>query len=115
MIDKKKLHFLRLSSVFIAITIITLLYNWGHSPKMQPTASMMGQSMGNMMASMHLKNSKISDLFTIKKQKKSAMSEHHQAKKSYIRNIHYATTIIILVFIPFIVAGTAFLAIIWIK
>jgi len=115
LIDEKKLHFLRLSVIFTAITIITLLYNWGHSAGMQTTTNMMGQSMGNMMASMHLKNIKVSDLFTIEEPKKSSMNEHHEVKKNYIRNIHYATTITILVLIPFIVAGTAFLVIIWIK
>lgn len=113
MISKKKLHFLQLTFVFTAITIGTLLYNWSSNANLKNSMSMMGQSMGNMMSSMHLKNAKLSDLVTRKEQ--TSMNMNHETKEGYLKDIHYITTIIIVVLLPFIIGGTVFLAIAWFK
>lgn len=115
MISKKKLHFLQLTFVFTAITIGTLLYNWSGNANLKNSMSMMGQSMGNMMSSMHLKNAKLSDLITSKEQSSMGMNMNHETEEGYLKEIHYTTTIIIVVLLPFIVGGTVFLAIVWFK
>lgn len=115
MISKKKLHFLQLAFVFTAITICTLLYDWSNNMNLSNSMSMMSQSMGNMMSSMHLKNTQLSDLISYKEQEQSNMSMSHEPKEGYIKEIHYITTIVIVILLPFIIGGTVFLAITWIK
>lgn len=77
--------------------------------------SMMGQSMGNMMSSMNLKNAKLSDLVSNKKKEETNMSMSHEPKEGYIKDIHYITTIVIVILFPFTIAGSVFLAIVWLK
>lgn len=117
MISKKKLHFLQLTFVFTAITIGTVLLNWSSNTNIKNSMSMMGQSMGNMMSSMHLKNAKLSDLVTSKEQTNTSKSKNmsNETKEGYLKEIHYITTTIIVVLLPFIIGGTVFLAIVWFK
>lgn len=115
MISKKKLHFLQLTFVFTIITIGTLLFNWSSNANLKNSMSMMGQSMGNMMSSMHLKNAKLSDLVTSKEQTNTSKNMNNETKEGYLKEIHYITTIIIVVLLPFIIGGTVFLAIVWFR
>jgi len=107
----------------MGVIVITLLTNWGYISLTEKSESMMTNSMGNMMSSMHLKNIKLSTLFVTENQNKSGMSSNistststsHDTNVSYKKRIHYITTIIIIVLLPLIIAGTVFLSIIWIK
>jgi len=121
MLDKKKIHFWQLVLIFGAITILALAVSYGYGYRKQ--ASMMTQSMGNMMGSMHLRNITIGDL--VKQQEQMEMvqgqnqsqnhSSHHGESNSFLKTAHYLTTATIIILLPFIVAGTVFLAIIWIR
>lgn len=116
MISKKKRHFWQLSFIFISITIVSLLYNWQYKSNLQSSMSMMTQSMGNMMSSMHLQNIKLEDLFKQEKESvENVNASHHDSQDPKLKRVHYFTTIIIIVLIPFIVAGSIFLAIVWIE
>lgn len=118
MINKKKLHFYQLSFIFIAVIVIALLYSWGYQGSSKKSESMMTESMGNMMSSMHLKNIKLSDLFKAESASNSTNSNstaHHEGTESFKKDIYYITTAVIIVLIPFIAAGCIFLAIVWIK
>lgn len=118
MINKKKLHFYQLSFIFTAVIIIALLYNWGYQSSSKKSESMMTESMGNMMSSMHLKNVKLSDLFKTEianNKTNSDSTSHHEETSSYKKDIYYITTAVIIVLTPFIVAGCIFLAVVWIK
>lgn len=117
MIDKKKLHFIQLATIFAGITVISLLYNWGFKSNAQDKMmSMMGKSMGSMMSSMHLENITLSELFKQEEQMEAmtGMSSHHETGNA-IKFTHYITTGTIVILIPFIIAGAAFLAVIWLK
>lgn len=120
MINKKKLHFYQLSFIFTSIVVISLLYNWGYIGNAKKSESMMTQSMGNMMSSMHLKNIELSDLFKVESKNINSNSannstSHHEGNSSYKKDIYYITTIVIIVLTPFIVSGAIFLTIVWIK
>lgn len=117
MLNKKKLHFYQLCFISIGVVVITLLINWGYFPFEGKSESMMTKSMGGMMSSMHLKNIKLSELFISETQNKGSISSNNTTETtiSYKKGIHYITTIIIIVLLPFIIAGTVFLTIIWIK
>ncbi|MCX8131823.1 MAG: hypothetical protein N3I35_17220 [Clostridia bacterium] len=116
--DRKKLYFWRLALIFGAITVLALAVSFGFNRERE--AGMMDTSMGNMMSSMHLKNITVSDL--IKQQEKmesvtgqDSMAGHHSGVSSFLNSAHYLTTATIIILLPFIVAGTIFLAIIWLK
>ena len=114
--DKKKLHFITLILVFGVISLLTLMNEWSKPQSMQAN-TMMSDSMGNMMTSMHLQNVSINDLLYQEESREAAsgMSSHHSAEDSEIKKIHYFTTFSIVILLPFIVAGTVFLSIIWLK
>lgn len=123
MIDKKKLHFFRLCIIFGIITIFALLNEWSKPQSWQANNSMMSGSMGSMMSSMHLSNITLDDLIVQKEAQEAPVnagsndstSSHHNAKDSELGRAHYFTTLSIVVLLPFIVAGTMFLAIVWLK
>ncbi|MCX7921778.1 MAG: hypothetical protein N3B21_07180 [Clostridia bacterium] len=117
MLDKKKHHFLQLVVIFGAITLLTLLFAWGSREGTTSSMGMMGQSMGSMMQSMHAKNVTISDLIKQQEQTEmsSGMSSHHESGSMSIKISHYLTTGIIIVLLPFIIAGAVFLGIVWWK
>ena len=125
--SKKKLHFYQLTIVFGTIVTLTLLYNWGNNGSTETGSSMMGQSMGKMMSSMHLKNVTLKDLINGESQKNMNMnrasdrasgsdtSSHHESGSDFMKVSNLLTTGTIIVLLPFIIAGSIFLAIIWIK
>jgi hypothetical protein len=90
---------------------------WSKPQPMEAAAGMMNDSMGNMMSSMHLGNVNISDLLYQEERQEAAtgMSSHHSEEDSELKRIHYFTTLSIIILLPFIVAGTAFLSIVWLK
>lgn len=115
---KKKMPFIRLSIVFIIIIIAAIFYSWGFSKKENESGMMMDQSMGDMMGEMHLKDITIRDLIVREDQSEMVQtdnnsSEHHDSGGSLLKLIHKITTITIIALIPFILAGTIFLMIVW--
>lgn len=115
MFDKKKIPFWRLSFISIAFIFITLVALW-NSPQ-EPNAQMMGESMGNMMKTMHLENVTIYDLFSNEtdNSQMSEMQSHHQSQSSVIYNFNFISTAAIFLLLPFIIGGSIVLAIVWIK
>ncbi|MCX7922257.1 MAG: hypothetical protein N3B21_09645 [Clostridia bacterium] len=114
--DKKKHHFLQLAVIFGVITLLTLLYAWGSREGTMSNTGMMGASMGSMMQSMHAKNITISDLIKQQEQTEMAsggMLSHHEGGSAGIKLSHYLTTGIIIVLLPFIIAGAIFLGVVW--
>lgn len=116
--DRKKLPFIRLSIVFSIVIIIAIFYSWGFAHKTEYGSGMMDQSMGDMMGENHLKNVTVRDLITSDAQDKIKQSEdnhsgHHDTENSFLYTLHKITTLTITVLIPFILAGTIFLMIIW--
>lgn len=120
MLDKKKHHYLQLVIVFTAVTIISLMSAWGHrsntETSMDMMGQMMGQSMGKMMSSMHASNISLSSLFQQqeKMEMASGMESHHQAGNK-IKTTHFITTAVIVILLPFVLAGAVFLTVMWIK
>lgn len=119
MIDKKKIHFVRLSLIFGVIVLLTLTHEWSKAQSWQTGSSMMSETMGMMMTSMHLKNVNINDLIQQSESQENAnstsMSSHHNAQDSELGRMHYFTTLSIVMLLPFLVAGTIFLSIVWLK
>ena len=120
MLDKKKQHFFQLVFIFGAITAIALTFAWNNSPRMASNMSMMGQSMGNMMSSMHLNNITIDDLIRQQENVETAAadnshSSHHSENNRFLKTVHILTTGTIIILLPFIIAGTVFLTVIWLK
>lgn len=120
---KKKMPFIRLSIVFIIIIILSILYSWGFHRESSSKSGMMDQSMGEMMGGNHLKEITIRDLIVQEEEKKTEQSEaahsedsnsaHHDSGGSLLQTLHRISTITIVVLMPFIIAGTIFLMIIW--
>lgn len=117
MLDKKKHHFLQLAIIFGSITIITLLSAWGYRSSVETGMSMMGQSMGNMMRTMHARNITVSDLLRQEEQMEMAtgMEGHHNNQDMHLKISHYITTAMIVILLPFIIAGSVFLGVVWLK
>ncbi|WP_070000010.1 hypothetical protein [Cellulosilyticum sp. I15G10I2] len=118
--NKKKLPFIQLAVIFGSITLMVLLYSWASSPNTASNSSMMEQSMGNMMK-MHLKNVTVADLVKPQNgqieisQGGNSIAGHHNAQYGFLKTMHYLTTATIVILLPFIIAGTVFLGIIWLK
>lgn len=119
MFHKKKRNFLILVFIFTSITIIKLTYDWQFNSN--SSESMMTDSMGNMMSSMHLQNITIEDLIRQQEQMDNILnsndehSSHHSGGASFLTAIHQITTGTIVILLPFIIAGTIFLTIVWFK
>jgi hypothetical protein len=123
--DKRKLHFFQLVIIFGAITVLALAYAWGNNRGQLSSTSMMGQSMGNMMRSMHLQNVTMGDLLKRQEQQEQqaggsipsdgSHGSHHNGNEGFLEATHLLTTAAIVVMLPFIIAGTVFLAILWLK
>lgn len=117
---KNKLPFWQLSLIFGMITLLALgiSYGYGIEQNTGMMSQMMGSSMGNMMGSMHVQNITIPYLIRQQQMMESTTGQnqdhasHHQ-DSSPLKTTHYLTTITIAVLLPLILAGTAFLAIIW--
>lgn len=119
MLDKKKRNFLILVFIFASITMIKLTYDWQFNSN--SSESMMTDSMGNMMSSMHLQNITMEDLIRQQEQMDNTMtvndehSNHHSGGNGFMTAIHKLTTGTIVILLPFIIAGTIFLTIVWFK
>jgi len=118
LIDKRKLHFLELTFLFGIVTLMTLLYEWGYSRPGEKGSEMMSGSMGSMMLSMHGRGATLADIIQQEEVSDTnadndAHESHHSS--SYLSSIHYITTMTIIVLLPLIIAGSIFLAIVWIK
>lgn len=115
---KKKMPFIRLSVVFVIIIVASIFYSWGFSKTGKESGMMMDQSMGDMMGENHLKDITIRDLIVQEEQGEAVQTdndtaEHHDSVGSLLKAIHKITTITIVALIPFIIAGTIFLMIVW--
>ena len=117
MLDKKKHHFLQLAVVFGAVTIISLLSVWGYRSETETGMSMMGQSMGSMMQTMHASNITVGNLLIQEEQMETAtgMEGHHNNQDEFLKISHFVTTATVVILLPFILAGSVFLGIIWLK
>ncbi|MDF2522963.1 MAG: hypothetical protein K0R31_604 [Clostridiales bacterium] len=117
MLDKKKHHFLQLIVIFGSITILSLLTAWGFNSGVEAGMSMMGQSMGKMMSTMHASNITVSDLLKQVEQAETStgMESHHNSENEQLKLEYFITTAVIVTLLPFIVAGAVFLGIIWLK
>lgn len=118
MAKNKKQNFWLLAIVFTGITIVALHIEW-NTPK-GPKAAMMNQSMGNMMKGEHLRNITFTQLLE-NNQPENMMgngaghTSHHGEMDQMLFGIHRVTTLLIFLLIPFILGGTIFLAIVWLK
>ncbi|MDS1029272.1 hypothetical protein RDV78_01975 [Bacillota bacterium LX-D] len=116
MMKKKTLIFLQLCIVFGVITLSSILYSWG-SASNTSNDSMMGQGMGQMML-MQLNGASVSDLIQNQQHSQTMVqnghSSHHSDNES-LKAMHYFTTITIITLLPFIIAGSIFLVIVWLK
>lgn len=117
--NKKKLPFIQLAVLFGFITFMVLIYSWKSAPRGTPNSSMMEQSMGDMMK-MHLENVTVADLVKQKEQAEvsqgvDSQASHHEAQYGFLKVMHYLTTATIVILLPFIIAGTVFLAIVWLR
>lgn len=112
----RKLPFIRLTIVFGILILASLFYSWGYHKTGSESGMMMDASMGDMMGENHLKDISIRDLIVQEEQSEAVQSEdsveHHESGE-FIRLIHNITTITIVALIPFIIAGTIFLMIVW--
>lgn len=116
MFDKKKVNFWRLSLIFtgLAITVLLLLWN---SPQ-ENKASMMGNSMGNMMKQMHIpSNITVYDLLNQGEQQSGMgqMHSQHGGQSPAIFKLNFISTGLIFLLLPFILGGAVYLAIVWIR
>lgn len=116
---KKKMPFIRLSIAFLLIITAAIFYSWGYNDVNKSDAGMMmDQSMGEMMGENHLKDITIRDLIRQEEnndteQSSDNQAEHHDTGVNLLTMLHRITTITIVALIPFIIAGTIFLMIIW--
>ena len=117
--DKKKIHFWQLTFIFGLITFLALTYAYENDRGNQ--SQMMSGTMGEMMG-MHLNNVTVSDLIaqqeqidTMAQSQAQDMSSHHSGTNSFVSAIHLLAIATIVILLPFIIAGTVFLAIIWLK
>ncbi|MCX7746557.1 MAG: hypothetical protein N2645_06675 [Clostridia bacterium] len=119
MFDKKKIHFWRLSFIFLGLTIVTLIILW--STPQYSKSSMMDGSMGNMMKQMHVSGKTIYDLFGTEKgqnqmrENMKEMHSHHQGQSPVIYKLNFLSTAVIFFLLPFIIGGAVILTIVWIK
>lgn len=120
MLDKKKIHFWQLAIIFGSITILALINSYINYQGGQ--AESMGDTMAKMMG-MHLENVTVSDLISRQEQVEASaqntdaqdMSSHHSGTNSYTNAVHLLAIATIVILLPFIIAGTVFLAIIWLE
>lgn len=114
---KKKRPFIRLSIVFLLLILASLFYSWGYHKTGKESSMMMDVSMGDMMGENHLKEITIQDLIVQEEkseaiQTEDSMASHHDSG-GLMQSIHKITTITIVALLPFIIAGTIFLVIVW--
>jgi len=118
---KRKMPFVKLSVCFAIIIFLAIFFSWGSNYDNGVQSSMMDQSMGNMMGENHLKDITVRDLIIQEKQSEVLQAQtneesnasHHESTGSFLETLHKITTITIVILLPFIIAGTVFLLIIW--
>ena len=117
MLDKKKHHFSQLSVIFGAIVVLVLLSNWGYYSGVETGMSMMGDSMGSMMRTMHGEEITIYDLISQQNriEATTVQENHHESIDKFLAISFDVSTALMMVLLPFIVAGTVFLSIMWFK
>lgn len=88
---------------------------------MAQSGNMMDQSMGSMMSSMHLQEVTLNDLIRQEEQVETPAADgdehsgHHSETGGFLETTNKLTTGTIIILLPFIIAGTVFLAIIWFR
>ncbi|PKM94458.1 MAG: hypothetical protein CVU84_10330 [Firmicutes bacterium HGW-Firmicutes-1] len=116
---KKKLAFIKLSAFFGMITLLTIFFLWGNKSSTTSPASMMGQSMGDMMSGEHLQDITVRELILQQDQIEESQDidsqASHHSSEGFLKTAHYLSTATIVILLPFILAGTIFLAIIWLN
>lgn len=118
MINKKKLNFWRLFSIFSTFTFIVLLALWINPVQ---KATMMTQGMAGMASSMHLQNSTIYDVLKNEESANASQTitntsnNQMQEDKSEVKTLGLLTTLVIFGLLPLIIGGSIVLAIVWIK
>jgi len=77
----------------------------------------MSQSMGEMMLQMHTGNTSIRDLLIQNEaaEQMTGMETHQGSSNESVRISHYLTTLIIVLGLPFVLAGGVFLLMVWWK
>ena len=118
---KRKMPFIKLSIIFVLIILLAIFFSWGNNNEMGVQSSMMDQSMGNMMGENHLKDITVRDLIIQEEQIETVQTQaneesnasHHDSNGSLLETLHKITTITIVVLLPFIIAGSVFLMIVW--
>jgi hypothetical protein len=113
MAGKNRRYFYLLTYFFLAFTVLVLLLVWGFSANQRQGAGMMGQSMGNMMLSMHGGDVTLSSTVMQTESSESGAHESHHSGTSDFG--HYWTTSLIIFCLPWILAGAAFLLVYWFK
>lgn len=118
MFNQKKLNFWRLTFIFTAFTILTLVLLW--SGPQEPKAEMMADSMGSMMKQMHLSGITIYDLQRPAEQSDQAGGlsntvSHHENQQEDLVILNLWTTGVVFLLIPLIIGGSIILAIVWKK
>jgi hypothetical protein len=123
---KNRKPFIKLSIIFGMVILITIFYEWGTNWNKMSQSSMMSQSMGDMMSGMKLKDVTMKDLIrqqemqqgsqnqqSVSQDQQSQGHNSHHASNGFMGQLHSVTTRTILILLPFIIAGSVFLAIIW--
>lgn len=114
---KKKMPFIILSAFFGALSLLIIFFTWGNSHSTTIATSMMTQSMGEMMIDMHVSDVTVRELILQQEKTEAASATENQASHhsqgGFLKTAHYLTTGTIVILLPFILAGTVFLAIIW--
>ncbi|HMM21518.1 MAG TPA: hypothetical protein PKA10_12430 [Selenomonadales bacterium] len=110
-----KLHFWQLTGVFVLLVIVAVGLQW-HSYQVQEKnmmTQMMGQSMGNMMRTMHASNVTTAQLLTWRTENGGMGNSRQKESTESMQWMNRFTTNTIFILLPFIMAGTAFLLIVW--
>lgn len=118
---KRKMPFIKLSIIFAIMIILAIFYSWGNRDENDAQPSMMDQSMGNMIGENHLKDITVRDLIIQEEQSQTVQNQanedsntsHHDSNGSFLKTLNKITTITIVILLPFIIAGSVFLLIIW--
>lgn len=110
-----KLHFWQMTAVFVLLVIVTVGLQWYtyQAEEQQMMTQMMGQSMGEMMRMMHASNVTTAQLLTWRSEKRGSTGSRQTEATELMEWMSGFTTGAIFLLLPFIMAGTAFLLIVW--
>ncbi|MFZ5353705.1 MAG: hypothetical protein ACOZCL_13425 [Bacillota bacterium] len=115
--DRKKMNFIYLAIAFAILTVLSLYSTWSQASSLNMQSTMMDESMGGMMAMMHLENASIASLVMQQEQMEAAsdQTDHGSHHSEGLGKLHYLITATIIILLPIIIAGTVFLAVAWYK